>query len=156
MLPTNSFYCLHCRAINMIASRFPSFFEHLECSQCPSSCSIFFPWFWGFFRVVKHHCRLILTQLVAVFRGQVERKKIRKMLNSSSFWHMQISTVFYYFFIFLHKKCFFSGTMHSSSSSSLQMTWKDYNLQSNLRIYREEHIPGSSECWFYLIILDFQ
>ena len=50
---------IHCRAINMIASRFPSFLGHLQCSQCSSSCFIFFPWLWGFFRVVKHHWKLI-------------------------------------------------------------------------------------------------
>ena len=91
----------------MITSRFPSFFEHLECSQHSSSCSIFFPWIWGFFRVVKHHCRLIYSHLVAVFRGQVERKKIRKMLNSSSFWHTPNFNSLHLIFIFCLKNVFF-------------------------------------------------
>ena len=33
--------------------RFPSFFGLLESSQSPSSCSIFFPWLSGFYRVVN-------------------------------------------------------------------------------------------------------
>ena len=44
---------------------------------------------------------------MAVFRGQVERIKNRKKLNSSSFWHTQISTVFYHFEFFAWKMFFF-------------------------------------------------
>ena len=39
---------IHCRAQNMIASRFPSFFGPLECSQSPKACFIFFPLLLGF------------------------------------------------------------------------------------------------------------
>ena len=117
---------IHCRAINMITSRFPSFLGHLECSQGPNSCSIFFPWLSGFFRVVKHHCRLIYTQLVAVFRGKGKLWKIRKMLNSSNFWHTANLRSMHLFWIFCRKKgCFFSGIVHSFLSSSLKMTRED-------------------------------
>ena len=36
---------------------FPSFIGPLESSQYPSTCSIFFPWLSGFYRVVNHICR---------------------------------------------------------------------------------------------------
>ena len=76
---------IHCRAINMSASRFPSFLGPLECSQSPSSCSIFFHLLSGFYRVVKHICRLIQTQLVAVFRGQGKTWKIKNNRPKSTF-----------------------------------------------------------------------
>ena len=59
--------------------RFPSFFGPLESSQYPSSCSIFFPWLSGFYRVVNHICRWSQTQLVAVFIGS---SKILKSRNT--------------------------------------------------------------------------
>ena len=70
---------LHCRAQNMIASRFLSYFGPLESSQSPSSCSIFFPLLSGFYRVVNHICRWSQTQLVAVFIGS---SKILKSRNN--------------------------------------------------------------------------
>jgi len=70
----------------MITSRFPSFLGHLECSQWPSTYSIFFPWLSGFLKVVKHPWRLIYTQLVAAFRGQGKLWKIRNNEEKSTFW----------------------------------------------------------------------
>ena len=62
--------------------RFPSFFGPLESSQYPSSCSIFFPWLSGFYRVVNHICshKLGLTQPTDIFHHSIESEsKWKKM-----------------------------------------------------------------------------
>ena len=61
---------------------FSPIFVPLEFSQAHVPCSLLS----GFYRVVKHFCRLSQTQLVAVFRGQVKRQKIREILKYISIW----------------------------------------------------------------------
>ena len=68
------------------APAFPQFLGPSEGSEGPKSCSIWLPLVSGFYRVVKHHCRLIYTHFVAVFRGKSDLLKIRKKLKYFCFW----------------------------------------------------------------------
>ena len=123
----------------MIASRFPSFLGHLECSQCPSYCSFFFPCLWGFFRVVKHHCRLIYTQLVDIYRGQGKLWKIRNNEVKSTFWGT------WNMFFFINSEIVL--TFYSLSRSFL-----DWNLKKNAWFQKKTHFfckkrKLSAYCW---------
>ena len=68
------------------APAFPQFWGPSEGSEPPNSCSIWLPLVSGFYRVVKHHFRLIYTHFVAVFRGKSDLLKIRKKLKCFCFW----------------------------------------------------------------------
>ena len=102
--------------------RFQSFFGLLESSQYTSSCTIFFPWLSGFYRVVNHICRWSQTQFVAVFRGYGKKLKIRKLLKYFRFGPTgNIKNVHFYpqYCQFELKMNFFWRTYCSSTSGHI-------------------------------------
>ena len=115
--------------------RFPSFFGPLESSQSPSSCSIFFPWLSGFYRVVNHICRWSQTQYVAVFRGYGKKLKIRKLLKYFRFGPTgNIKNVQFY-----PQYCQFELKMNSFLEDTLFFNFWTHNYLEKTDVFKPIH-----------------